>query len=99
MNEPDQIFKTNSNVDAESIQSLQVICEGISKQRAIDLLVAANSNVERAIDIFFHIIDVSEPLSHRNFLFYLLEAANNRCAFEYNDIVICIVGRLAVYFE
>jgi DNA ligase-1 len=46
--------RNNNGVDAESIQNLQMICEGISKQRAIDLLEAANFSLERAIDIFFH---------------------------------------------
>ena len=35
------------------IATLQSICEGISHERAQELLEASNGNLDRAIDVFF----------------------------------------------
>jgi DNA ligase 1 len=40
--------------DSLQISTLQSICEGISHERAKELLEASNGNLERAIDVFFH---------------------------------------------
>ncbi len=38
----------------ENVSTLQTICQTITHQRAQELLEAANGNLERAVDIFFH---------------------------------------------
>lgn len=40
--------------NSEAVETLQAICEGISENRAKELLDASNGSLERAIDIFFH---------------------------------------------
>jgi DNA ligase-1 len=41
-------------MDAETVQQLQAVCPKITRERAVELLEAANGSLEVAFDIYFH---------------------------------------------